>query len=80
MDVSVSLPNGLTNLAGEPVKRQRLRVGPMGAEIFQPGFYVDRAPGVLHFEVAKEEVDYMLQTSVASPYSGSVTVIWDSEV
>jgi hypothetical protein len=25
-------------------------------------------------------VDYMLQTSVASPYSGSVTVIWDSEV
>jgi hypothetical protein len=80
LQVSVSLPNGLMNQAGQPVKRQRLRAGPNSAQIFQPGFYVDRAPGVLHFEVPKEEVEWMLGEKVQSPYSGSVTVIWDSEV
>jgi hypothetical protein len=80
LQVSVSLPNGLTDLSGQPVKHQRLQAGPNGAQIFQPGFYVDRAPGVLHFEVSKDEVDWMLGANVASPYSGSVTVIWDSEV
>ncbi|MDF9777062.1 hypothetical protein [Pseudomonas baetica] len=80
LQVSVSLPNGLTDQAGQPVKRQRLQAGPNGAQIFQPGFYVDRAPGVLHFEVPKDEVDWMLGAKVESPYSGGVTVIWDSEV
>lgn len=80
LQISVSLPNGLTDQAGQPVKRRRLRAGPTGAQIFQPGFYVDRAPGVLHFEVPKEEVEWMLSEKVQSPYSGSVTVIWDSEV
>ena len=80
LQVSVSLPNGLTDLAGQPVKHQRLHASPENAQIFQPGFYVDRAPGLLHFEVSKDEVDWMLGAKVASPYSGSVTVIWDSEV
>ncbi|WP_419712931.1 hypothetical protein [Pseudomonas sp. NFX224] len=81
LQVFVSLPNGLTDQSGQPVRHQRLRAGTEGAQIFQPGFYVDRAPGILHFEVRKEEVEWMLrQPNVASPYSGSVTVIWDSEV
>ncbi|MBT9267637.1 hypothetical protein KKQ10_22410 [Pseudomonas sp. MG-9] len=80
LQVSVSLPNGLTDLAGQPVKHRRLQTGANNAQIFKPGFYVDRAPGVLHFEVPKDEVDWMLSASVASPYSGSVTVIWDSEI
>ncbi|CAI8908297.1 Secreted protein [Pseudomonas sp. IT-P74] len=79
--VGVSLPNGLTDLSGQPVKHQRLKWGPEGAQIFQPGFYVDRAPGVLHFEVPEYEVEWMLQQpNIASPYTGRVTVIWDSEV
>jgi len=80
LQVSVSLPNGLTDLAGQPVKHRRLQAGANNAQIFEPGFYVDSAPGVLHFEVPKNEVDWMLSASVASPYSGSVTVIWDSEI
>lgn len=80
LQVSVSLPNGLTNEAGQPVQRQRLRASANGAQIFQPGFYVDRAPGVLHFAVPREEVAWMLGEAVQSPYSGHVTVIWDSEV
>ncbi|WP_330165031.1 hypothetical protein [Pseudomonas fluorescens] len=81
LQVFVSLPNGLTDQSGQPVRHKRLKAGPEGAQIFQPGFYVDRAPGVLHFEVPKEEVEWMLQQpNVASPYSGKVTVIWDSEI
>lgn len=80
LQVSVSLPNGLTDQSGQPVKRHRLHPGPNGAAIFQPGFYVDRAPGVLHFEVPKEEVEWMLGAQVESPYTGRVTVIWDSEI
>lgn len=81
LQVFVSLPNGLTDPSGQPVRHRRLKSGPEGAQIFQPGFYVDRAPGVLHFEVPKEEVEWMLrQPNVASPYTGSVTVIWDSEI
>ncbi|MHA6128720.1 hypothetical protein ACX3YD_21485 [Pseudomonas fluorescens group sp. PF-1] len=81
LQVFVSLPNGLTDQSGQPVRHKRLKAGPEGAQIFQPGFYVDRAPGVLHFEVPKEEVEWMLQQpNVASPYTGKVTVIWDSEI
>jgi hypothetical protein len=80
LHVSVSLPNGLTDQAGQPVRHQRLLTGPGGAKVFQPGFYIDRAPGILHFEVPRGEVEWMLSEKVPSPYSGSVTVIWDSEV
>lgn len=80
LQVSVSLPNGLTDLSGQPVKRRRLRTGQNSAQQFQPGFYVDRAPGTLHFEVAQQQMEFMLQPGVASRYSGNVTVIWDSEV
>jgi hypothetical protein len=78
--VSVSLPNGLNDLSGHPVRQRRLKAGAYNGEIFQPGFYVDRAPGVLHFEVPQHQMNFMLQPGAASAYSGRVTVIWDSEV
>ncbi|WP_019693413.1 hypothetical protein [Pseudomonas fluorescens] len=80
VQLSVSLPNGLTDVSGQPVKRHPLQVGEVNAQAFKPGFYVDRAPGVLHFEIARAYVDYMLKPGEAANYSGSVTVIWDSEV
>lgn len=80
LQVSVSLPNGLTDLAEQPVKRKRLKTGAANAQQFKPGFYVDRAPGVLHFEIPQSDMEFMLAPGVASSYRGSVTVIWDSEV
>lgn len=78
--VSVSLPNGLTDAAGQPITRRPLRLDGSGTELFRPGFYVDREPGTLHFEIAQDEVKEMLKPGVARTYSGNVTVIWDSEV
>ncbi|MCE6981007.1 hypothetical protein EI534_27315 [Pseudomonas frederiksbergensis] len=80
LQVSVSLPNGLTDLAGQPVKRQRLKAGAANAQQFKPGFYVDRAPGVLHFEIPQSQMELMLEPGSGGRYSGRVTVIWDSEV
>ena len=79
LNISVSLPNGLTDASGQPVNRRRLLRDGSGTELFQPGFYVERKPGTLHFEIARDQVEEML-TGVAKKYSGNVTVIWDSEV
>ncbi|WP_259740243.1 hypothetical protein [Pseudomonas brassicacearum] len=79
LNISVSLPNGLTDATGQPVNRRPLLLDGSGTELFQPGFYVERKPGTLHFEIAREKVEEML-TGVAKKYSGTVTVIWDSEV
>ncbi|MCY1465235.1 hypothetical protein D9M71_833540 [compost metagenome] len=51
-----------------------------GTELFQPGIYVDRKPGTLHFEIAQNEVAEMIQPRRLRHYSGQVTIIWDSEV
>ncbi|WP_414929218.1 hypothetical protein [Pseudomonas sp. IT-P74] len=80
LQVSVSLPNGLTDMAGQPVRQRRLRAGAANALQFQPGFYVDRAPGVLHFEVPQSQMEFMLAPGAGPFYSANVTVIWDSEV
>ena len=80
LEVSVTLPPGLTDAAGQPVNRRRLYRDGGGSELFQPGFYLDRKLGTLHFEVAREAVDEMIQQGSARSYSGNVTVIWDSEV
>ena len=77
LTVSVSLPGGLTDGLGRPVRRKEL-LTESGAEIFQPGHYVDRQPGTLHFEI--ERFDYLLAPGLPKRYSGNVTVIWDSEV
>lgn len=78
MDVSVSLPHGLTDADGQPVNRRLLKR--TEDQVFQPGFYVDRKPGTLHFEIAPNVVDDMIQPGQSRHYSGGVTVIWDSEV
>ena len=78
--VGVSLPGGLTDMAGQPVRHMRLRAGANNALYFQPGFYVDRAPGVLHFEVPQAQMAFMLEPGAGPFYRGRVTVIWDSEV
>ena len=77
LKVSVSLPGGLTDQLGRPVSRQEL-LTESGAVIFQPGHFVDRQPGMLHFEV--ERFDYLLAPGLPRQYAGDVTVIWDSEV
>ncbi|TPG96577.1 hypothetical protein EAH72_10175 [Pseudomonas caspiana] len=79
LTLSVTLPSGLTDAAGQPVSRRPLLRDGSGTELFQPGHYVDRKPGQLHFEIAREHVEEML-TGVGKTYSGNVTVIWNSEV
>ena len=80
VQLSISLPNGLTDTNGQPVKRRPLHVGYVNAQEFKPGFYLDRAPGILHFEIAPYYVNYMLKPGEASKYSGSFTVVWDSDI
>jgi hypothetical protein len=80
LNTSVSLPSGLTDGSGQAVHHRPLRLDGSGTEMFQPGSYVDRKPGTLHFEVTREHVETMLREGVGKTYSGNVTVIWDSEV
>jgi hypothetical protein len=81
VELSVTLPDGLTDLAGVPVKRRRLiRVGQEEQQKYQALNYVNNRPGILHFEVASEYMDYMLQPGVAARYTGNIVVIWDSEI
>lgn len=78
--VSVTLPVGLTDAMGQPVNRLRLRRDGVGTQLFQPGIYVDRKAGLLHFEVPPVAVSEMLVPGSARTYSGAVTIVWDSEV
>ena len=75
--VSVSLPGGLTDGLGNPVCRREL-LTQTGAVNFRPDQYVDRQPGMLHFEI--ECFDYFLAPGLPRRYFGNVTVVWDSEV
>ncbi|MBK5513688.1 hypothetical protein [Pseudomonas sp. TH15] len=79
LQVAVTLPAGLTTEGGRAVIRQPLRVSGVGTEMFQPGIYVDRKPGTLHFDIEQGDVANMLSREAAT-YKGNVTVIWDSEV
>ncbi|MFY0731589.1 hypothetical protein [Pseudomonas sp. NFX15] len=79
LDVRVSLPGGLTDVSGRPVHRQELMTE-SGAVAFQPGQYVDRKPGTLHFELGPKALETVFLPGIGNHYSGNVTVIWDSEV
>lgn len=79
LEVAVTLPGGLADAAGDPVNRRRLRRDGVGTELFQPGFYLNRKPGTLHFEVARDAVEEMIKPGTSRSYSGNVTVIWDSQ-
>lgn len=80
VQLSVSLPEGLTDLSGQPVRRRLLKPGIENALQLQPGFYVDRAAGMLHFEITQEQVEFMLRPGVAGTYTAGMYVIWDSEI
>ncbi|WP_434578304.1 hypothetical protein [Pseudomonas sp. Z1-6] len=79
VDVSVTLPAGLTDANGQPVNRRRVLRDGSGTELFQPSVYIDRRAASLSFEIAQGDVDDML-VGGARTYTGNVTVIWDSEV
>lgn len=80
VEMSVTLPGGLTDAVGNPVNRRPLRRDGVGTELFQPAFYVERKPGTLHFEVARDAVEEMIKPNTPRRYRGNITVIWDSEV
>lgn len=79
LDVAFTLPSGLSDGAGRPVNRLPLRLDGSGSELFLPTHYVDRKPSTLHFEIKSDAVEQMLE-HVGSTYSGTATVVWDSQV
>ncbi|MBV4477100.1 hypothetical protein KVQ74_23215 [Pseudomonas sp. COW3] len=79
VNMSVSLPLSITDDKGQPVQKRRLTETSTDA-VFQPALYVDRAPGVLHFEVPSHYMENMIEPDKAKRFAGKVTVIWDSEV
>lgn len=78
VQVSMSLPTGITHSSGNSAIRLPLRfnewIGP-----FQPGLYVDRKPGAIHFDMTPFAIDFLLRPGVTDRLRGNVTVIWDSE-
>ncbi|CAG8872835.1 hypothetical protein PS726_02766 [Pseudomonas fluorescens] len=78
--VSVSLPAGLMDSSGNPVRQQLLKVGEANGVVFQPSQYVDRQNGTLHFELHKDAIEIVLAPTTPKHYFGTVVVIWDSEV
>jgi hypothetical protein len=79
VELKVTLPNGLTDQHGRPVNRFPLTVGNAGALHVMPSFYVDRGKATLHFEIGEQYTHYMVQPDVPGNYTGTMTVIWDSE-
>lgn len=79
VEVFMTLPPGITHGGGIEVKRLPLKfnnwIGP-----FQPGLYVDRKPGAIHFEMTPFAIDFLIRPGVTDRLRGNVTVIWDSEV
>lgn len=80
LHVRVTLPGGLTDTNGNPVSHKELRPGEANAVVFQPGQYVDRQRGTLHFEIPKEWTNQMLTSGKGNKYSTTVVVVFDSEI
>ncbi|MHC8304440.1 hypothetical protein [Pseudomonas sp. PB3P13] len=78
VNVSVSLPNGLTDSSGRPVRNVPVTRTPTG--LFQPTTYVDRKPGTLHFTMNEQQTSFLIDSYRGTPFRGNITVIWDSEV
>lgn len=80
VDVYVTLPEGVTGATGLPVNRQTVPVAAFSNPArFFPLRYIDRKPATLHFQIRNASVAAMLDRE-PDTYTGSVTVIWDSEV
>ncbi|UST78749.1 hypothetical protein [Pseudomonas siliginis] len=77
--VSMSLPSGISGPGGGPVNRISLDFNRWSAP-FQPGVYVERKPGYLHFDMASKDIDFLLRPGKNDRLRGNVTIIWDSEV
>lgn len=76
--VSMSLPSGINGPGGGPVNRIPLNFNQwMGP--FQPGMYVDRKPGYLHFEMTTKEIEFLLRPGKNDRLRSNITIIWDSE-
>ena len=77
--VSMTLPAGIGGPGNGPVNRIPLSVNNwMGP--FQPGIYVDRKPGALHFELEPSAIDFLLRPGKNDRLRGHITIIWDSDV
>ena len=74
----LTLPAGITSSAG-PVNRLPLSHNTWSM-IFQPGQYVDRQVGTLHFEIPRDEIERVLQPGLGVTFATNITIIWDSEV
>jgi hypothetical protein len=77
--LSITLPDGLNDINGQPVRRMLLSLVTKPPQ-FNPAQYVNRGQGILHFEIPDFDIRDMLRPGRAARYSGSITVIWDSEV
>ncbi|KAA6167217.1 hypothetical protein F3K54_30440, partial [Pseudomonas veronii] len=73
-------PHGIVDAVGQPINRRPLRLDGTGTQLLLSTMFVNRKPGTLHFEVARDDVEKMLHPNEANTYEGRVTVIWDSEV
>lgn len=78
VQVSMSLPSGINGPGGGPVNRISLKFNDWAGP-FQPGIYVDRKPGYLHFEMATRDIEFLLRPGKNDRLRGNVTIIWDSE-
>lgn len=78
VNVSVSLPGGLTDKTGKPVKNFAL--SQQESIAFQPGHYIDRKPGTLHFEIPPADTAWLISNNKGLPYKGNIAVIWDSDI
>ncbi|CAM3317977.1 hypothetical protein [Pseudomonas fluorescens] len=80
LKVSVTLPLGVGNEIGQPVKYLPLLTYVQPGRQFIPTQYLDRRRGTLHFEVPANNMRQMLLSGAPSKYTGDVTVIWDSDL
>jgi len=75
--VYLTLPPGIT-FSGHNVTRMPLRINNWAGP-FQPGLYIDRKPGAIHFDMTPFAINFLLRPGVTDRLRGNVTVIWDSE-
>ncbi|MHC8337750.1 hypothetical protein [Pseudomonas sp. HLT2-19-2] len=74
----MTLPAGITN-GGYPVNRYLLQHN-IWSGIFQPGQYVNRQIGMLHFAIPSDSIQRLLEPGTSASLSTDITIIWDSEV
>lgn len=79
VETFLTLPAGINGPAGGAVNLLQLRYNTWAGP-FQPGFYVDRKAGSLRFEMPRDAIDFLMRPGFTDTLSGSITVIWDSDV